>query len=476
MTREPAPRLPIRTADLLARGKAAFDVVERETSHGNRDLFKLLDVLGIGGPHEVVSPWELRDPEGRHLVHAGGYAAVPFGEAYPPLVEFIEAFLRDNRQLGLAQQSVSEWRSALAANLVALLASVAPSHAGSRVFFVNSGAEAVEAAMKMALAFRPGAKAFVNFERAYHGKTLGALSLTPNEEYQGPFRPLRETLTLPYGDEGALANALARRAKDVAAIVVEPVLGEAGVFTPPDGFLRRLGELARENGVPVIADEIQTGLGRTGHWFASVAAGLEPDIVTLAKPLGGGLVPVGAVIARRDVYRALLPRTASKRHSNTFGGGSLASAVALRSLEIIVDERLDLRSRRLGEAGLARMRATASRFPNLIAEARGAGMLFAFTLQPILGFKMPGVLEEDVQAITAALALRQLQEAGVYACYSDNGNRVVRFTPPLNMPEELFDTLWDRVDEFAAANQRSLRLLQRYPLPKLLQLVKLAYA
>src|SRR5690606_18396885 len=330
--------------------------------------------------------------------------------------------------------------------------------------------------MKMALAFRPGAKAFVNFERAYHGKTLGALSLTPNEEYQGPFRPLRETLTLPYGDEGALANALARRAKDVAAIVVEPVLGEAGVFTPPDGFLRRLGELARENGVPVIADEIQTGLGRTGHWFASVAAGLEPDIVTLAKPLGGGLVPVGAVIARRDVYRALLPRTASKRHSNTFGGGSLASAVALRSLEIIVDERLDLRSRRLGEAGLARMRATASRFPDLIAEARGAGMLFAFTLQPILGFKMPGVLEEDVQAITAALALRQLQEAGVYACYSDNGNRVVRFTPPLNMPEELLDTLWDRVDAFAAANPRSLRLLQRYPLPKLLQLVKLAYA
>src|SRR5690606_7571148 len=280
-------------------------------------------------------------------------------------------------------------------------------------------------------------------------------------------------------------------------IVVEPVLGEGGVVVPPPGFLRGLGELARRHGVLVIADEVQTGLGRTGHWFASVAAGLDPDVITLAKPLGGGLVPVGATIARRDVYRSLLPSVASKRHSNTFGGGTLASAVALRSLEILVAERLDLRARELGVRGvarllavaerlalrarelavrgLARMLPVAARYPDLVEQARGAGMLFAFKLRPLLGFKVPGIPAADVQAVAATLAIRVLQENGVHACYSANAERVVRFTPALNIPDPLFTELWDRVEAFAAANPRTLRLLQRFPLPRLMRLVKLAY-
>src|SRR5690606_8480390 len=143
---------------------------------------------------------------------------------------------------------------------------------------------------------------------AYHGKTLGALAVTPSDEYQGPFRPLvPEAITLPYGDAQALADALRRHGKDVAAIIVEPVLGEGGVVIPPAGYLRELGARAAGDGVLAVADEVQSGLGRTGHWFVSAAAGLEPDIVTLAKPLGGGLVPIGAAIARKDVYRSLLP-------------------------------------------------------------------------------------------------------------------------------------------------------------------------
>src|SRR5690606_3798666 len=250
--RLPAPRLPVSSADLLADAASAIDALDLETRHGNGDLFGLLDVLGIVGPFEVVSPWELRSPRGRHLIHAGGYAALPFGESYPPLVAFVTERLARNRQLALPQQSASEWRAALSANLVALLASEAPSHADSRVCLGNSGAEAVEAAMKMALAHRPRARRFVNFERAYHGKTLGALSLTPNDEYQGPFQPLRETVTLPYGDLDALESALRAQADAIAAIVVEPVLGEGGVVVPPPGFLRGLGELARRHGVLVI--------------------------------------------------------------------------------------------------------------------------------------------------------------------------------------------------------------------------------
>lgn len=312
---DPPLGLPIKAGELLA-GNSSLDPTALEKTHGNGDLIELLDALGIAGPFTVLSPWELKDENGQHLIHAGGYAAVPFGERYPPLLEFVRSYLDDARQLAFPQQSASEWRAALATNLVALLASVAPSHGDSRVFFGNSGAEAIEAGLKMALAYRPKARTVINFQRAYHGKTFGALALTPNEEYQAPFRPLvPQTITLPYGDEQALSAALAKNAADVAAIVIEPVLGEGGVIVPPDGYLRRVGELARQHGVPVLADEIQTGLGRTGAWFASVDASLEPDIVTLAKPLGGSLVPLGATIARKPIYRALLPGLASKRHS-----------------------------------------------------------------------------------------------------------------------------------------------------------------
>lgn len=468
--------LPVASRELL-RDPGSLATVATESVHGNGDIITLLETLGIAGPLSVESPWELRDQQGRHLIHAGGYAAVPFGERYPPLLEFLQQYLVNSRQLAFAQQSASEWRAALAENLVALLGSLAPSHADSRVFFSNSGAEAVEAGLKMALTHRPRARKFVNFTKGYHGKTLGALALTASDEYQGPFRPLvPETITLPYGDAQALADALSRQGNQVAAIVIEPVLGEGGVVVPPAGYLRQVGELARQHGVLVLADEIQSGLGRTGHWFASLAAGLEPDIVTLAKPLGGGLVPIGATIARKDVFRALLPGLNSKRHSNTFGGGSLAAAVGLRSLELLVEERLDERSAEYGRRGLERLRTIAAKVPDLIDEVRGAGMLFALSLKPLVGFRVPGVSADDMQTLASALALRALHDGGVHACYSSSANRVVRLTPALNMPAELFTQLFDRVEAVATENPRSVRLLQRFELPRLLKLARIAFS
>ncbi len=469
------PALPVR-ADEVLQGTAGLDALTIEKHHGNGDLIDILDVLGVAGPFEFTSPWELRDPDGRHLIHAGGYAAVPFGEQYPPLVEFVQGYLRSNAQLGLPQQSASVWRAALEANLVALLSASCPSHSDSRVFFANSGAEAIEGALKVARAARPKATTVINFQRAYHGKTQGALALTPNEEYQALFRPLTpRARTIPYGDPDALQAALRELGADAMAVVVEPVQGEGGVITPPAGYLARLGELARAHGVPVIADEVQSGLGRTGAWFASAAAGLEPDIITLAKPLGGGLVPIGAVIARKKLYRALLRGLTSKRHSNTFGGGSLAVAVGLKSLELLVEGRLDERARELGDRGLERLRVIARSAPDLIDEVRAAGMLFAISLKPVVGFKVPGVSAEDVQTFAAALALRGLHEAGVHGCYSTNAHRTVRLTPALNMPEHLFDQMFERVGRFAADHPRSSTMLQRFPLPRMLRLAKAAF-
>lgn len=467
-------QLPVSSGELLAPG-ATESALQSDIRHGNADLLRILDILGIAGPFEVESPWELRDPDGRHLIHAGGYAATPFGEAYPPLIDFLHDFLRSNRQLGLPQQSASEWRGALATNLVALLASVAPSHADSQVYFGNSGAEAIETAIKMARTARPEATTFINFAHAYHGKTTGALALTPNDEYQGPFKPLApDVRTLPFGDDGALARTLNELGDRACAIIVEPVQGEGGVIVPPDGYLRAVGELAAKSGVPVIADEIQTGLGRTGHWFASVAAGLDPDIITLAKPLGGGLVPLSATIARKKIFQALLPGLASKRHSSTFSGGTLAMAVGLRSLEILVEERLDLQAAESGRYGLRRLERMAESFPNLIESVRGAGMLFALSLKPVVGFRVPGVSEEDVQTLAAALMLRELHLGGVHGCYSTNASRTARLTPPLNLPQDLLEQLFDRVEEVVEKTPSSFAMLKRLPLPRMLRLGRMA--
>ena len=371
---------------MLSGRLSAAQATTLEKRYGNGKLMRLLEVVGTGGPFTVTSPWELQDSQGQRIINASGYAALPFGDNPPQLNAFLRQVLETTDQVMFAQQSITSWRAALETNLVRLLARESRDHHDSRVFFSNSGAEAVEAAIKFAQAARPKAKYLINFTRAYHGKTLGALSLTPNPNLQGPFRNILNpaVITLPYGDAGALERALKRVGDQVIAVILEPILGEAGVILPPPGFLKWLGEACRAAGVLVIADEIQTGLGRTGHWFESVAQGLTPDILTLAKPLGGGMIPVGATIVRHEIYKHLLGSIETvKRHSNTFGGNSLAMAVGLKSLEILLDGDYPQRSRRLGERGLARLTAVQQRYPALLEEVRGAGMLFAMNFRPL---------------------------------------------------------------------------------------------
>ncbi len=470
-TRTTRPAL-ISTDEVLA---GLPGVTGLEARYGNGDLIRALEILGIAGPFSVVSPWELEDERGRHLINAGGYAALPFGEMYPPLVAFVERYLGENSAMSLPQQSASAWRAALEANLISLLAQEAPSHADSQVFFSNSGAEAVEAALKFAKAARPGAAHLINFTGSYHGKTAGALSLTPNEEYQALFRPLLpNVVTLPYGDADRLMDVVADLGADrVVAVVLEPIQGEGGVIHPPPDFLPAVNEL-RERDVLVVADEIQTGLGRSGHLFASLPGGLEPDIITLAKPLGGGLVPVGATIARKWIVKKMLGGVESKRHSNTFGGGSLAMAVGLKSLEIIVQEGLVERSKKLGGEGLARLEQIRAAYPDFLGAVRGAGLLFALQLQPLVPPGLLGAKAELAQQLGSGLALRALHEAGVHACYTLNSSRTLRLTPALNMPESLFEEMLTRVEGAAAEHRKAWKLVPNTPPSVLLRLAKLA--
>ncbi len=471
-----AIKLPISSADVL--NGVYLNGLSDELAFGNGDLFRVFDAIGIAGPFKTVTPWELQDARGLPKINAGGYSAIPFGDQYPPLIEFIQDFLARDRTIGIPSQSISHWRSALEANLVGLLAQFAPSHADSKVFFSNSGAEAIETALKLVRVARPKAKFVINFKGGYHGKTFGALSITPNEEYQIPFRPLLpDIITLPFGDLEALTTTIKQKGADtITAVILEPIQGEAGVISPPEGFLVGLGEICRKNGIIIVADEIQTGLGRTGHYFASIAGGLEPDIITLAKPLGGGIIPIGATIARKKIFNSLFAGLSSKLHSNTFGGNSLAMAIGMCCLELIVDQDLPARSAKLGKIGLERLYALKAKYPALLEDVRGAGLLMALQFRTVLPTKIIPGLGELVNELSGILAVRMIYEGGVVANFAISSKRVARLTPALNIPEEVFERLITSVENTIISYKTANTMLRRMPLDRLIRLGRISFA
>ncbi|MEX2501845.1 MAG: aminotransferase class III-fold pyridoxal phosphate-dependent enzyme, partial [Trueperaceae bacterium] len=308
------------------------------------------------------------------------------------------------------------------------------------------------------------------------GKTLGALSVTPNEDYQRAFRPLLPGVkALPYGNIEALEREIYASGPDaITAILLEPVQGEGGVVTPPQEFLAEVERIRVEHGVPVIADEIQSGLGRSGHWFASVAGGLDPDVITLAKPLSGGLVPIGATLARNGLVASMLPGFSSRRHSSTFAGNGLAMAVALRSLEMLVEGAYDVRAREHGAAGLARLRTIAAAHPGLIREVRGAGMLFALELRHAIRPGLLGGRKALARLFVSGLGVRALHLGGVHGCVSLSASGVVRLTPALDTPDAVLDELWRRVGRVAERNPQAWRIAVGAGPGRLLRLASLA--
>src|SRR5258708_24068332 len=244
------------------------------------------------------------------------------GHTHPAVVRAVAAAL-EQQAPGFAQSAVNPLAAALAEQLVEI-----PPPGLEMVFFCNSGTEAVEAGIKLARA-ATGRADLLYCERSYHGKSLGALSVTGNPTYQRPFGPLLTGCeAIPFGDFGGLERALATRR--FAAFVVEPIQGEGGMNVPPEGYLREAMQQCRAAGTLLVVDAVQTGLGRTGALFAVGLEGVEPDVMTLAKSLGGGLVPLGAMLARRGLWmKAYGTVQTFTLHSSTVGGGSLARAAGL---------------------------------------------------------------------------------------------------------------------------------------------------
>jgi acetylornithine/N-succinyldiaminopimelate aminotransferase len=345
----------------------------------------------------------------RYLDLMGGIATVSLGHCHPKIVAALEAQARKiwhvsnlyttEPQIGLAER-ITHFSFA------------------ERVFFSNSGAEANEAALKLARRWHrdrgDDRYEIIAFDGAFHGRTLFTVTVTGTPAYWQGFEPMVPGVHhAPYGDLAAVESLLSER---TAAIIVEPVQGEGGVRMPPEGFLAGLRDLADRNGCLLIFDEVQTGMGRTGPLFAYQDSGVIPDVMTLAKALGNG-IPISAMCTLQRFAQALVPGT----HASTFGGNPLAAAVAAAVFDELIDGGVLARAQAVAEhleAGLAALAERAG--PDKVIEARGAGMLRALEL--------PG---------PAAPVIDRCRERGVLVIQA--GPNVLRLAPPLIVNREEID-------------------------------------
>ncbi|MER7890186.1 acetylornithine transaminase [Micromonospora sp. NPDC094482] len=331
------------------------------------------------------------DDTGREYVDlVGGIAVNALGHAHPAVVAAVS---KQVATLGhVSNLFVAEPPVALAELLLALAGRP------GRIFFANSGAEANEAAFK--LSRRTGRTHVVATRGGFHGRTMGALALTGQPAKADPFRPLPGEVThVDYGDVAALEAAVSDA---TAMVILEPIQGESGVVVPPAGYLAAARRITARHGALLVLDEVQTGVGRTGHWFAHQAEGVEPDVITLAKGLGGGL-PLGATLAFGRAADLLTPGS----HGTTFGGNPISCAAALAVVATIANEGLLDHVKRVGER--LRRGIDALGHP-LVAEVRGAGLLLGVVLTepvaPALGeaLRAAGFLVNPVQPGVLRLA------------------------------------------------------------------------
>ncbi len=335
----------------------------------------------FGTPRLVLARGEgayVWDEDGsRYLDLLGGIAVNALGHGHPALVEAV------TRQLTTLGHVSNFFATAPQVELAERL--LATTGRQGRVFLTNSGAEANEAAFK--LTRRTGRTHLVAAEGSFHGRTTGALALTSKAAYREPFEPLPGEVTfVPYGDEAALARAVT---DETAAVVLEPIQGEAGVIVPPEGYLAAARRITREHGALLWLDEVQTGVGRTGSFWAH-EAGVEPDVLTVAKGLGGG-IPIGACLGLGDAGDLLGPGN----HGTTFGGNPVACAAALAVLDTIEADGLLDHARAVGQLLREGLRHPA------VTEVRGSGLLIGLTLaepvakQVVLAAQRHGFIVND---------------------------------------------------------------------------------
>jgi putrescine aminotransferase len=411
----------------------AQEAFDNYRSYINPPLARVMKLSG--SPVEVsASGATITDHTGKtYLDFAGGYGVFTLGHRHPRVV----AAVRD--QLDRMALSGRTMFNPLMGRLAKRLAELTPGDL-TFSFFANSGAEAVEGALKLARA-ATGRPTFVTTGGAFHGKTFGALSVSGRDAFRTPFAPLlSDVRSVAFGDAAALRAAVDA---GVAAVIVEPIQGEGGVNVPPDGYLREVRAICDDGGAVMIADEVQTGLGRCGARFACDREGVVPDVMTLAKGLSGGVMPIGAYVARPAVWNAAYAK-APLLHTSTFGGGELACAAALAALDVLVDDDLAERARVRGDQLLAGARAVMRRHPAVIAAVRGAGLLVGVELRD--------------EGYGGAI-IPELLKRGVTAAWTLNAQRVIRLEPPLIVSAAEVDVALDAFEGAVGAAYEQLGAL-----------------
>jgi predicted acetylornithine/succinylornithine family transaminase len=353
------------------------------------------------------------DADGKsYLDFISGIAVNNVGHTNP---EVVEAIIEQARQM-LHANVFGKALIPPQVDLARALAKVTPKGL-EKIFFTNSGTEAIEGAIKLSRRVT-GKHKIVAFEGAFHGRTCGSLSISWREVYRKPFEPLLPGVTFsPFNDLKAAEKAIT---DEVGMVIIEPIQGEGGVHVPTEDFLPGLRRLCDQHGAMLVLDEIQTGFGRTGRFFACEHWGVVPDILVVAKAIGGGM-PLGGFIARPEVMDKLTDPPLA--HMTTFGGHPVSCAAGLASLKIIQRDKLVERSARLGDQIQARLKEMQKKY-NVIIDVRGRGMMIG--------------LEFATADLTKAIVGRA-QDLGVILSWSIYAGGTVRVAPPLNISEEDID-------------------------------------
>lgn len=403
----------------------------------NASLVKVLKTIGFDRDYVAGRGAHLFDAEGRRYLDClAGWGVFGIGRNHPALKHALRQVIEADLP-NLVQMDVSPLSGLLAERLVRLIPGA------EKAFFCNSGTEAVEAAVKFARAATRRPR-IVHCEHAFHGLTYGSLSLNGDAHFRAGFEPLLPGCdAIPFDDLAALDRALAPR--DVAAFIVEPIQGK-GVRVPSPDYLPGAARLCRRHGTLLVADEIQTGLGRTGTFLAAEQWGVEPDMVLLAKALSGGHVPVGAVALKSWIFDRVFDRMdRAVVHGSTFGKNDLAMAAALATLDVIEEEGLVQHAARMGEAVLADLRALAARH-EMIRDVRGRGLLIGIEFGPPggLGAKAAWALLSRIDKATVCqmVTIPLLKEHRILCQVAGHGLPVIKLIPPLVISEE--DRAWLR--------------------------------
>ncbi|MDO8588618.1 MAG: aspartate aminotransferase family protein [Armatimonadota bacterium] len=407
------------------------EIVEKYRKYVNPSMAAILKFAGLDIPEKDASGVFIRDAAGNEFLDCvGGYGAFSLGHLHPKVVEAVR------KQLEKEALKSHYFMSEELADLCELLASVLPGDL-QYSFICNSGTEAVEGALKAAR-IHTGRTEFIGTINGFHGKTFGGLSVSGREIYKEPFYPLLPGCSLvPFGDADALAAAIT---PNTAAFIVEVVQGEGGVNVAADEYFPKVREITAERRVMLIIDEVRTGFGRTGAMFACEHYGVVPDIITMAKALGGGVMPVGAFSSNPDVWDSLFGKN-PYLHSTTFGGNPLACAAAIAAINTTIEEGLVERSRILGERLLSGLREIERRRGDFVKDVRGKGLLAG------VEFAM-----DDI----AALVITGCARRNVLVAYSLNNPKVIRMEPPLIIEESQLDRAIEAVDESVAETAEML--------------------